>query len=297
MKIQIIVVLLIATTFLKAMEFRVGSATFNWQMGMTFMQTDFEMDATVYSISEQHNNFSDSKFYYFYNADIYQSDAMDQMTTLITTPLTFDFPFIGSFNDAVAQYTSIPVPSDYKIRGLDLNFGVGYDLFRDSKGLIGVGINTGFSMPVMKMQNLQKSAMITYDLLDNTETSIMTYKLGPIIHVNYEIVPKFLLYASATIGLQTGSIENEWVKSSFDVDGSYTFIDLGLRYTPWSSTKDLGWIRLDPKLFFTAGYNYKKWEMDDAALDAFNIAEFSTGGLFTNSFDTNYFYLGVGYDF
>ncbi len=297
MKYRILLSLLSIVSFSQAMEFRISSGTFNWKMGMPFMQADFDLDTNIYSISEQHNNFSDSKIYYFYNADIYQSDTMDKMTTFVTKPLTQEIPFFGSFNDAVAKYTSIPVPADYKIRGVDLNLGIGYDLYHDPKGVIGVGVNTGISMPVMKMQNLQSSAKLTYDLLKSTETSITTYKLGPIIHANYEIAPNVLVYGSFSAGLQTGKIENDWVKSSFDVDGSYTFLDLGLRYTPWKSTKDLGWIRLDPKVFFTAGYSYKKWKVDDVKLDAFNIAEFNSGGLFTNEFDVSYFYVGVGYDF
>ena len=297
MNYKILLSLVTIVSFSQAMEFRISSGTFNWQMSMPFMRCDFDLDTNVYSISEQHNNFGDSKVYYFYNADIYQSDYMDQMTTFITKPLTYDVPVFGSFNDAVAKYTSIPVPADYKIRGFDLNLGIGYDLFKDKKGVIGVGINTGISLPVMKMKNMKQSAEVTYKMLEATETSIATYKFGPVIHANYEIAPKFLVYGSFSTGLQTGSIENDWVNSSFDVDGSYTALDIGLRYTPWSSTKDLGWLRLDPKLFFTAGYSYKKWKMDDAKLNTFNIVEFSSGGLFTVDFDMNYIYVGVGYDF
>ncbi len=284
-------------TTMDAMEFRYGSSTFNWKMDMTFMNCNVDIDANVYSISEQHNNFGDSKFYYFYNADIYQSDTMDQMTTFITTPLTYDFPVFGSFNDAVTKYTTVPVPVDYKVRGFDLNFGIGYDLIKNSQGVLGVGVNTGLSLPVLKMSNMKKSAKLTYDLLETTETKISTFKIGPVIHANYEIAPKLLLFGSFSAGFQTGSIENEWVKSSFDVDGSYTALDIGARYTPWSSTKDLGWIRLDPKLFFTLGYAYKKWDMDEAKIDAFDIAQFSSGGIFKTGFDTSYFYIGAGYDF
>ncbi len=294
---KIVLSLVTACTIAQAVELRVGSATFNWQMDMGFAHTDFDMDANVYSISEQHNNFGDSKFYYFYNADLYQSDTVDRMTDLITTPLTYDFPIVGSFNDAVTHYTSIPVPADYRIRGFDIDLGIGYDLFKNSKGVLGVGVNTGLSIPVMKMRNLRKSAQITYDLLRNTDTTVKTWKLGPILHANYRIAPRLLAYGSFTAGYQTGSIENDWIKSSLDVDGSYTALDLGMRFTPWQSHKDLGWISLDPKLFFTVGYSYKKWTMDKVKVDAFNIAEFSSGGFFKNSFDTNYWYVGVGYDF
>ena len=297
MKNKIILSLVTACITLQAMELRIGSATFNWQMGMTFMQSDFDLDATVYSLSEQHNNFSDSKLYYFYNADLYQSDTVDRFTTLITTPLTYRFPVVGSFNDAMANYTSVPVPADYKIRGFDINLGIGYDLFKDAQSVIGIGINTGLSIPVMKMRNLKKSIQVTYDLLDKTDTTIRTYKFGPILHAMHRFTDEVLVYGSYTAGYQTGSIENDWIKSSLDVDGNYQALDLGLRYTPWQSKHDFGWISVNPKLFFTAGYSYKKWETDEIKIDAFNIAAFSSGGMLKNSFDASYWYLGIGYDF
>ncbi len=297
MKYKTILSLVTAGITLHALELRIGTATFNWQMGMTFMQCDFDLDATVYSLSEQHNNFSDTKFYYFYNADLYQSDTMDRLTTFITQPLTYDFPVFGSFNDAVADYTSIPVPADYKIRGFDINLGVGYDLIHTKQAVVGLGINTGLSLPVMKMRNLRKSAEITYNLLDSTDTTIKTYKLGPILHAMYHMDDRLLAYGSFSAGYQTGTIENDWVRSSLDVDGTYRALDLGVRYTPWKSSRDFGWIKVDAKLFFTAGYSHKKWEMDEVKVDAFTIAEFRSGGLLKNSFDTGYWYAGVGYDF
>jgi len=293
----ILATILLSTSLIQALEFRVSKATFDWQMGMSFMDTDFDMDINVYSFNEQHNNFSDSKYYYFYNIDIYQSDFSDQLTTLITTPITHQNPFVGSVNDAISNHTPIPVPADYEVRGFELNLGVGYDLVNDDKGLLGIGINTGLSMPVMKMKNLQKSIEVTYDLLDATDTSTVTYKFGPIVHGRYNFTPALSVYGSFTMGLQTGNMENDWVISSLDIDGKYSDLDFGLRYTPWSSSKDFGGIQLDPKLYFTLGYRYKKWTMDDAVIDTFNISTFSSGGIFSNEFSTKYVYFGIGYDF
>ncbi len=297
MKYKIVLSFVTACTIASAMELRIGSATFGWQMGMGFMQSDFDLDAQVWSLGEQHNSFGESRLYYFYGVDLYRSDYVDRLTTLITTPLTYDFPLFGSFNDALADHTSLPVPADYKIRGFDLNLGIGYDLLKNDRSYLGIGINTGLSLPVLKMKNLRKSASVTYDLLDHTDTTIKTYKLGPILHAGYRPASSLLLYTSFGAGLQTGTIENGWIASSLSIDGSYSTLDLGLRYTPWQSTRDLGWIRLDPKLFLTAGFTRKSWRMDDAKIKAFNIAQFDSGGLFTDRFDANYWYLGIGYDF
>lgn len=296
-KIYLSFVTVCTITQLHAVELRMGTASFNWKMGMTFMHTDFDIDANLLSISEQHNNFGNSRFYYFYNADLYRSSFVDKITTLMTTPLTYEFPLVGSFNDAVADHTTVPVPADYRIRGFDLNLGAGYDLWHGTKGVFGIGVNTGLSLPVMKMKNLQKSAQITYDLLEESDTTVRTWKLGPIVHAQYQVAPQLLFYGSFSAGYQTGSIENDWIASSLNVDGSYTTLDLGIRWTPLQTSKDLGWIHLDPKLFITAGYGWKKWEIDDVTIDAFDIAEFSSQGLFENSFDAKMWYLGIGYDF
>ena len=297
MKYKILLSLLTIVSFSQAIELRIGSGSFGWDMQMPFVDADFSLDTNVYSISENHNNFGQSNFYYFYNADIFQSDFMDKMTTFVTQPLTYNFPLFGSFNDAAAKYTSIPLPADYKIRGFDLNFGIGYDILHNEKAIFGAGINTGISLPVMKMENLQKSAKLTYDLLDKTETSISTYKLGMILHASYQFTSAITVFGSYGMGFQTGSIENDWVKSSFDADGSYTTFDCNLRFTPWQTTKDLGWIRLDPKLFFTLGYSHKSWSMNNVKINTFNIAQFDSGGLFALDFDSSSFYLGAGYDF
>ncbi len=298
MKKSILIILSLFYSTLSALEFRIGSANFNWSAGMTYMKTDFDLDANVYSISQNRKNISDTKFYYFYNADIYQSDYVDRMTDLITKPITYDFPFFGSFNDAVAKYTAIPTPSDYRVRGLDINIGGGYDLFSNDKFSLGLGINNGVTLLVMKMKNLKKSVEVIYDLLDATETSISTYKIGPSANIVYKPSKNFSLFGNFTMGYQTGSMENDWIASSIDIDGKYTILDTGIRYEIYKGKeKDLGWTLLKPSYFITAGYSYKKWDMNDAKIDAFNVVQITSGGTFTNSFDTNYFYIGAGINF
>ncbi len=298
MKKSVLIVLSLFFSTLEAMEFRIGSANFNWSAGMTYMKTDFVIDADLYTISQTHTNISDTKFYYFYNADMYKSDYIDQITDLITTPITYDFPFFGSFNDAVSKYTSVPVPSDYRVRGFDINFGAGYDILSNDKAYIGLGINNGLTLLGMKMKNLKKSVEVVYDLLDATETSISTYKVGPIVNFGYGFSKNFSFFGSFSLGYQNGSMENEWIASSIDIDGKYTILDVGIRYEIYrDKNRDLGWIKIKPSYFVTLGYGYKKWDMNDAKIDAFNIVQITSGGTFTNSFDTDYFYIGAGVNF
>jgi len=297
MKKKIILTVCLATG-LHCVELRIAPANFTWDMSVAkFMNVSFDMDANVLSLNEQHNNFGDSNLYYFYNADLYRSSTMDKMTTMMAYPITYDFPRFGSINDAIGEYTPIPVPSEYRVRGFDLDLGMGYDLVNNEDGFVGIGVNTGLSMPVMKMQNLIKDARMTYNLLDSTDTKIMTYKLGPSIQAGYNLMPDVSLYGSYSLGLQTGSIENDWIKSSMDVNGNYNILDLGLRYTPWHTHKEYDWVTFDPKLYFTLGYIDKKWNMDEVKADMFNVFNVSTYGMFNAQFTMNYFYVGAGYDF
>ena len=72
---------------LNAVELRLGNGTFEWEMGITkFMNSSFDLDINTISISETHGSMGDNKLYYFYNADIYSSDFVDQITTLMAYP-------------------------------------------------------------------------------------------------------------------------------------------------------------------------------------------------------------------
>ena len=283
---------------LSAAELRLGESSFDWKIDIAgFMQGGAEMDVNVLSLEHMHDSFGDSKWYYSYDIDLYSSDFVDRMTTLAAYPLTYRFPLVGSIGDAAGEYTMLPVPSEYKIRGLDLNFALGYDLWKREGIVLSAGINTGFSMPVMKIRNLKKSAQMTYKLLEKTDTKIKTWKLGPQLQANIPISRDLDFTSTLSFGLQTGSMENGWFRSSIDIDGSYQVWDLNLRYTPLHTRKDFGWITLEPKLYLSAGYRYKKWKMDEVKVDMVDILEVSTTGMMKMEMTDSLFYLGVGYDF
>lgn len=288
MKLKLLALVAIASQ-LNAVELRLGNGTFKWEMGITkFMNTSFDLDINTISINETHSTINNTKLYYSYNIDIYSSDFVDQLTTLMSYPVTYEFPIFGSINDAIDNYTPIPTPSTYKVRGVDLNLGLGYDIYREKNNFIGIGINTGLSMPVMEMKDLKKTIEFTYNILKATKTHIKTYKLGPTITGSYEIIPNLLTYGTFSFGYQTGSIENDWIKSSMDIDGGYSVIDFGVTYAPFPQYK---------KLHITLGYSKKNWSMDDVKADMFNIFEVESFGMLNSDFSSSSAYLGVGYTF
>jgi hypothetical protein len=290
MKLKLLTIIALAGS-LNAVELRLGNGTFDWNMGITkFMDVSCDLDINTISISEPHGNlsFDNSKIYYFFNADIYSSDFVDQMTDLMSTPITHEFPAIGSVNDAIDKYTPIPTPSNYKIRGFDLNLGLGYDFYKTKKGFLGAGINTGLSLPVMEMKDLKKTVEFFKNILDATKTDIKTYKLGPSFTGSYELLPNLKTYGTFSFGLQTGTIENDWIKSEMDVDGSYSVLDFGVTYAPLANL---------PKLHITLGYSKKSWDVDDVEVNMFNVFEKDVMSQFNNDFSSSSAYLGVGYTF
>lgn len=274
---------------LEAAELRLGNGTFEWDMGIAkFMNSSFDLDINTISINETHADIGESKLYYFYNADIYSSDFVDQITTLMSYPITYEFPIFGSVNNAIENYTPIPTPSTYKVRGVDLNLGLGYDLYREKNNFLGIGINTGLSMPTMEMKDLKKTIEFTYTILEATKTNIKTYKLGPTITGAYELMPNLLAYGTFGFGLQKGTLENDWIKSSMNIDGGYSVIDVGVTYAPLIQY---------PKLHISLGYNKKNWNINKVKADMLNLFEVESFSTLDTDFSSSSAYLGLGYSF
>ena len=293
---------LLVTSALNGGEIRFGKGTFDMSMGVTKLFTmDMSLDIDVLNFSEHHANIGSYPVYYYYNADFYKSDFIDKMTQWASYPVRMQIPFFGaSIEDMIDKYTMIPVPADYKIKGFDLDIGLGYDVLKDpnnKNNYIGIGINSGVSMPTMETRDMMGDARLTYNLLKDTKTKVKTYKAGVSLNANYEIAPKVSIYGFASYGYQTGDIKNEYLLSSMDVDGTYTVFDVGIRYTPFSASKDFGWITLSPKLYLTLGHTYKKWDVDDVRVNLFKFFSANMFGPFTTDFKSQYTYIGVGYSF
>ncbi len=276
---------ILLATLLYGVEVRVGKTDFHWKMGIVnFFSADFTLDVATLSLANRHDNFGSSRFYYFYDFELYRSDYMDKMTTLASYPLTFQWPVVGSFNDLAARF--IPVPADYKVRGIDCDLGIGYDLYNDGANYVGVGVSSGFSMPYMKMRNLKKSIEITYALLQATKTEILTYKLGVALTGKYALTPSFSLYADATTAYQTGKVENDWLRSSVDVDGEFTMVDMGVLYQ-----YNRNWSLL-------LGYTHKEWDVNSVKVDMLEgMFKAKMSGLMDIGFDEDTLYVGVSYSF
>ncbi len=88
------------------------------------------------------------------------------------------------------------------------------------------------------------------DMFDDSQTDIMTYKIGPTITFQRALLSnKLSMYGVASYAYQTGSLENDYAKSDFDVDGTFQEYNIGLYYTPFTTTFKWGFLTLNPRIY------------------------------------------------
>lgn len=291
----------VTVTLTHAVDLRIGSGSMTTSMQViNLFEGSADMDTDILSLTEQHENLPliNERFYYFFRADLYRSETVDTFTDYASLPLQYTWPFIDqSISDMAEEYTTLPVPSDYRIRGFDFDVGIGYDLIRSPEGYVGIGLGTGLSMPFFEMRNYLESLTFTYDILQETETEIMTYKIGPTLQMGYHVNSYLHLYLSGAYGYQTGSMENDFVNSSMDVDGSYRMIDIGITCRLSGATRKWGWLTISPELFVVAGYTYSRWDIDETSMNLYDMLQINSFGTFTMTFESRYPYFGIGYNF
>lgn len=286
--------LLTGTTSAQALELRYGSGEFD--MGAAakpFVSMGVSLDVDTWTLAEPHKNIGDSRLYYQFRADYFDSDNVNRMTDLASLPLTTSLPVIGSsVTDLIADNTPIPVPADYRIHGMNVDAGIGYDVLKNDKGHLGIGVNTGVSTPFMKVNNLQPAANLALELMDTFDTDITIYKAGIGVQGSYQATPWLELSGNASLNHQTGEMDNGLVGSGVDVDGSYRTLEVAAKIRPAVLLKK-------PALknaFITVGHTSSRWDYDDADIQT-PIGSIQVPGMFDADFKHSSTYVGVGYDF
>jgi len=263
--------LLLATSSIQALDIRYGQGDFEWNMGfLGLVGSSVTLDDTVISISEQHQNFSDSPLYYFGNFDIHSSDRLETVT---------------NFADGAQS----GFPSSFEVSGVDIDVGVGYDVIQDERGYLGVGVVTGLSTPFMEMHNYVDSYNAISTLLEETSTDVSTYKLGVSLQAAYSLTENISIYGTSIFALQTGEMTNDLVNSSLDVSGSYNAMDIGVKFYP-SELVDA-----ESNLYLKAGYAYKHWDIDDTESTIVGAVLPSMNSLFKSELTSDFFYIGLGF--
>ncbi len=273
-KIILPLALMVSSTY--AMDLRYGQGDFEWGVSLFGVSPSVTIDDKIYSINEQHKNIDDTSWYYFGNLDIHNSDQLDTVTDIADD-------ISGILPVKIAAF-----PTSYKVSGLDADLGVGYDVYQDTNSYFGIGLMTGISTPYIEMKNLVDTIGSIGKVLKDTSTDVKTYKLGLTLQGSYGFTDSFSIYGTAAISIQTGTIKNKSISSELDVNGLYTALDVGAKYSLSGGTSDL---------YIKVGYVYKKWNIDDisgsfAGSIPINILAFSEIDM-----SVKYPYIGIGYNF
>ncbi len=275
--------LLLLSGSANALDIKYGQGDFEWKVGVAnIMETSIVLDDTVISIGEQHKNFTDSRWYYFGNIDIHSSDTLNEITDVA------DY-IVDLFPKSPESFG--PFPSSFELSGVDLDVGIGYDLVQNTQGYLGIGVLTGISTPFMEMHNYIEAAEYISDMLEETSTDVKTYKLGIALQAAYSFTFDLSLYGSAMYAIQTGEMSNDIIDGTFDVDGTYSSIDVGFKYYLTDLSESTS------NLYLKAGYTHKHWEIDEIKMSLYDLPMFEVNTLIDMEMDSDYFYAGIGYNF
>lgn len=265
-----------------ALDIRYGKGDFEWSASFAgFAEQSVTLDDQIISVTEHHANFGGSSWYFFGNVDIHSSDRLDQMTDLMDDAVTI-LPI---------PYGMGPFPSSFEVSGVDLDIGIGYDLVNNENGYFGIGLMTGISTPFMEMHNYLESYDFIKTSLEDTSTDVETYKYGVAVQAAYNFTENFSVYGTGTYAGQTGTLENEIIASAFDVTGTYSAFDIGLKFYP------MGTMGSSSNFYINAGYAYKHWEIDDMDIDLGGLFTVNLASVVQTDMTSDYAYVGLGFSF
>ena len=300
--------LIALSALLTAFEVEYGSGTFTLDGG--FAQKGFSAsmstDIDTFSLAQRHSNILNTDVFYSYDFMWMDSKTLKQAQQSYNN-------MVGQMNSFISASSPWEIPSmEYRVKGLDANFRVGYDiLHKDEDNFLGLGLLVGISLPwvdssssatpsgdmIKFLLKNQDSDLSLYDLFKKTKTSIRTYKIGPSINFQKSLNKNLSIYGIGSIAYQTGYIENDYINSKFSVDGTFQELNLGLYFTPFTETYKWGWLTFSPRLYATLGYKYSKWDVDDISLDIYKNSINIDSMNMKFGMDSSVGYLGVGYSF
>jgi len=272
---------------LMAGEFDFGKGTLKIQGGFLGLDSEKSANVVSYSLSEQHKNIFSTNWFYKYNITWFQSKDVVNAQQSVNVNLN------GSQTNLILPMT------DYKYEGLDANFVLGKDIYKQKDSHLGIGLLLGLSLPWIESKkdsdNNDDTSSYILNAMKKSKTEIKTFKIGLNVNVNKDFNRFFALYASGSYAYQTGNVKNDYANVDSNSEGNFKAFEAGLRFTPFSYKKKIGMITLTPKLYFTLGYRHSYWKLKDIAIDITgNNILFGKNSL---EIKTSIGYVGVGYSF
>jgi hypothetical protein len=249
-------------------------------------------DVTTYTIKNEHHNSPLKHINYNYKISWYDSQKINQAVT------TYD-GYVNDFNGYTGNALDIPQIS-YKIKGLDTDIGVGYDIIDlGVRDYFSIGPTIGLSFPTLKATTASTSSSSSSDassLFNSSNTKITTYKVGLQMRVSKSLTSYLSIYASSVYAYQMARLQNSEINLDIYTDGIFNENEIGIRLQALERKYDVtSWFSLSPQLFFTAGVRYSSWELNDVAINLFNY-DFPLPQS-TFKVESTTMYAGVGYSF
>lgn len=250
-------------------------------------------DVTTYTIKNEHHASPLKHVNYNYKITWYDSQQINQAVA------AYDGS-VSDFNGYTGDALSIPQIA-YKIKGLDVDIGVGYDIIDiGPKDYFSIGPDIGLSFPTIEStldsQSSSSGSSDASSLFNSSNTKITTYKIGLQMRVSKSLTSYLSIYASSVFAYQTARLENSEIDLDVYTDGIFNENEIGIRLQALERKYELtSWFSLSPQLFFTAGVRQSSWELNDIAINLFSY-DFPIPA---NTFkvESTTMYAGVGYSF
>jgi hypothetical protein len=286
------IVMLSIFSLLSAFEIRYGRGEFDMNMKIdNFMKFSKKLDIETISLVNSHDNIARSRFYIFYDVDIYRSDYVDSKIAMMEDMFYLPSKIIPKpFSDKVKDFA--PFPSDVQVGGIDMNIGGGFDILESDEGYIGIGLATGLSTPYIYMKNGNRFVAPFMGAMSVTDTTITSWKSSLAVQGEYRFFKNFSIDGSALYGYQFARVQNGWIRSEIDMEGTISALDMKLKY-------DLGGLaKWGEGISLNAGMNSKSWESESVKVKVMDsILEKEVGSTMNINFDTVNYYMGIGYRF
>lgn len=252
-------------------------------------------DVTTYTLKNEHHATPIKHLNYNYKISWYESQKMNQAVSTYNE-------YVNDFNGYTGDALSIP-SLNYRIRGLDADVGVGWDIIDISpRDYFSIGADVGLSLPTIESTLASQSSSSSSSegssasVFDASNTTITTYKVGMQMRVSKSLSTNISLYASSIFAYQTARLQNDTINLDIYTDGIFNENELGIRFQLLEYKQELtSWFALKPELFFTAGVRYSTWTLDSVAVNLFDYAL----PLPESDFQVNAttIYAGIGYSF
>lgn len=279
----------------ESVELRVGKGDFeiNADIAQVF-KGNITLDTATISVFQSPVEVSHFPVNFSFRLDYFDSRTVNQVTDFVAQAAGTDFPLTGiSPEDVVNDFTTVPVPADYRVQGVNLDVNAGYRIFDHAQGYLDLAINTGLSFPFMKTRNLQSDANLLLDLLETFSTKIRSYKIGPAVYASWQPDAWLSLNLGLIYGYQTGQLENTVLGSGIDIEGRYFSSDFSARISLGKLFTQSIWMQ---RLYFSMGYQRSEWRYDQTNIDLAGI-NFTIPAVLNMDFSHESLFMGLGYSF